>query len=105
MMTSSVASECFIVTGLHASRELEIVSESRRWPAPQSASSWPGPPQASPRAGGGTGLQRRQFKICIEKEPRGHYTTKRSTRKRTHQAGWARRHEQHCLAAIEMLDH
>src|SRR5262249_62357167 len=58
MMTSSVASECFIVTGLHASRELEIVSESRRWPAPESASSWPGPTlQASPRAGGGTGLQ------------------------------------------------
>ena len=54
----------------------------------QSASTWPGPPlQASPRASGGTELQRRPFKICIEKEPRAHYITKRSTRKRTLQAG------------------
>src|SRR5262249_2947678 len=87
MMTSSVASECFIVTGSHASRELEIVLSRGVGRAPQSASSWPGPPlQASPRAGGGTGLQRRQFKICIEKEPRARYTAKRSTRKRTLQS-------------------
>jgi hypothetical protein len=50
-------------------------------------------------------FQIRKFKICIEKEPRARYITKRSTRKRTLQAGLARRHEQHCLAAIEMLDH
>src|SRR4029453_716131 len=51
-----------------------IRSESRRRAPSQSASTRPGPPlQASPRASGGTGLQRRQFKICIEKEPRAHY--------------------------------
>src|SRR5262245_42835857 len=88
MMTSSVASECFIVTGSHASRELEIV-----------LSRGVSPPLKVPPAGrgrhcrpcqelaAGPGLQRRQFKICIEKEPRARYTTKRSTRKRNHQAG------------------
>jgi hypothetical protein len=32
-------------------------------------------------------FQIRKFKICIEKEPRARYTTKRSTRKRSLQAG------------------
>src|SRR5262249_47448288 len=32
-------------------------------------------------------FQIRKFKICIEKEPRARYITKRSTRKRTLQAG------------------
>src|SRR5262249_3416683 len=86
MMTSSVASECFIVTGLHASRELEIVLNRGVGRPPRSASSWPGPPSGLAESWRRTGLQRRQLKICIEKEPRARYTTKRSTRKRTLQS-------------------
>src|SRR5262245_50404474 len=103
MMISSVASECFIVTGLHASRELEIVL-NRGVGRPLKV-----PPAGRGRhcrpAGGGTGLQRRQFKICIEKEPRARYTTKDRRENAPIKQAWARRHEQHCLAAIEMLDH
>ena len=54
-MTSSVASECFIVTGLHASRELEIVLNrgvGRPLKVPPDGR---GRHQASPRAGGGPG--------------------------------------------------
>src|SRR5215472_4284696 len=66
MMTSSVASECFIVTGLHASRELEIVLNRGVGRPPKV------PPAGRGRhcrpcqeLAAGPGLQRRQFKICI----------------------------------------
>src|SRR5262245_56917376 len=104
MMTSSVASECFIVTGSHASRELEIVLNrgvGRPLKVPPAAGA---PLQASPRVGGGPGSKGVNSKFT-SKRNQGPATLPRDRRENAPiKQAWARRHEQHCLAAIEMLD-
>src|SRR5262245_9310230 len=106
MMTSSVASECFIVTGLHASRELEIVLNRGVGRPPKVPPAGPGrhcrPWQELAADPGSKGVnskfasKRNQGPATLPKDRRENAPIKQA---------WVRRHEQHCLAAIEMLDH